>query len=34
MKVGEQENVGIYFRVIRERMLNTERNEGSDGEQV
>ena len=34
MKVGEQENMGIYFRVIRERLSNTEGNEGSDGEQV
>ena len=31
---GEQENEGIYFRVIRERRSEIEGNEGSDGEHV
>ena len=32
--LGEQENEGIYFGVIRERRWKIEGNEGSDGEQV
>ena len=31
---GEQENEGIYFRVIRERRSKIDGNEGSDGEHV
>ena len=34
MSFGDQENEGIYFRIIRERRSKTEGNEGSDGEHV